>query len=192
MIDENPYSPPKSEDFRLPKSAYQPSKKQRMARVIIGISILSLLLALFNYISYLIEILITGKKIELIRFLISIGTFVISIIPSLFFSIFTEYHIEKIKNKKYYVLFWAFSIIIFSWIIIVLIGLVYYNDRLLSLSDYLGYLIGFVKGIHNNVSLSDFLYSIILYIIAVWITLVVLNKHRQYYKKKNFRQPETF
>lgn len=192
MIDENPYSPPKSEVFRLPKSAYQPSKKQRMARVIIGILILSLLLALFNYISYLIEILITGKKIELIRFLISIGTFVISIIPSLFFSIFTEYHIEKIKNKKYYVLFWAFSIIIFSWIIIVLIGLVYYNDRLLSLSAYLGYLIGFVKGIHNNVSLSDFLYSIILYIIAVWITLVVLNKHRQYYKKKNFRQPETF
>lgn len=107
LMEDNPYSPPKSTDFRLPENHYQPTKGQRISRIILCVLCMSVFFSLFCVVvviqpfSFLNDIIkdnsinpITGVimvSLASIRFIIP------AIIPIIVFSIFNTYHTPKNK-----------------------------------------------------------------------------------------------
>ena len=69
MIDNNPYSPPKSEDFRLPENNYQPTKGQKIRHILLGALYFSLLSSLLGCIVGAINMFFSGKEIQIIYFI---------------------------------------------------------------------------------------------------------------------------
>ena len=107
LMEDNPYSPPKPTDFRLPENHYQPTKGQRISRIILCVLCMSVFFSLFCFGALLIMIepdffsslneikdepmILIVVPIVCIRFIIP------AIIPIIVFSIFNTYHTPKNK-----------------------------------------------------------------------------------------------
>lgn len=200
LINENPYSPPKSEDFRQPENSnYQPTKGQRIGRIVLS----SIVFALSELVAYFVISLIAViiffvfKKIDFSTVILVLSQlnssynilnkmfiiygimFLVVILFGIVFFIFTEYYyFQKMKNKYVYIIKSSFLFIMLEFIIFMpIISVFYYHSF-----DFSLYL--------NRIIEKD-LYKLILTVlsvnIALWISLFVFEKHRKYYAKKSIQ-----
>ena len=189
LINETPYSPPKSTDFRQPENNYQPTKGQRIARIILGVFLISFSISFFQLIFILIknysfqEVLREFKEYPSVIAVLFFGFSLLYIIPSIIFSSFTEYYFLKIKSKICYIIVSSFliyigvtSILIFNFIL--------FNNQSFNMQSYFNSVIVSLK---DKKILFAYFYSILVIGIALWIYLFVFEKHRKYYAKKSIQ-----
>ena len=98
LTEENPYSPPKSNNFRLPENNYhQITKGQKIRHILLGAFWFSLLDSLLCCIVGIINMFFSGKEIHLIYYIpIFIVVFLFSFIVGSIFFTYYERHIKKL------------------------------------------------------------------------------------------------
>ena len=169
MIDENPYAPPKSslEDFSQLEIMVEPTNMQRLVRFILYPFLLpavATVLGVFIFYSIGFFYEKTGEfKLEYFKY--AYLTFLLlTIIQSILFSLFLEFHLFNNKNKNVYSLwggfFIAISVVLFLYIAV------------------------FKNEIRND-DIIGFCVIIGLLTISSYLTTLILNKHISYYNKKN-------
>ena len=164
MTEENPYAPPKSIDFRLPEQDYQPTKGQKIMRVILGTLCVPLLMAVIE-VGVLIGVsLVVNYQLRFfITFIaIFVGLYVISIVPNIIFAWVLEKYCPTVGKK-------IICAVIFSIIIATTVGLIslFLPDEHSFFAAMMGTLIAALP--------------------ATIITALILNAHYKYYKRKYFQ-----
>lgn len=187
MIDDNPYSPPKSEDFRLPENNYQPTKGQRITRIIMCFVLMWLIFIIIFIVSgglgNISEWVFTAKEMPfetlLVVFHLSIRFLVSLAIPLLIFSILNEYLTILSKSN-----FWYLFIYILVNAILISLSVFFFDfilDKFFSWRKWLVITFHFEFSFYNLNSLFSIWY------ITIFIVELILNIHYKYYAKKSFQ-----
>ena len=183
LTNENPYSPPKSADFRLPENNYQLTKGQKIRHILLGAFWFSLLNSLLCCIVSVINMFFSGKEIHLIYYIpIFIVIFLFSFIVGAIFFTYNERYIKKVKNKYTYSLVSSFVILIIQNTIIVFITWFF-------MTKYLNF--NFDLNLDNLFYIFTYMYvekkqwildieTFIIMAISIFITIKILDRHRDY------------
>ena len=158
--EENPYAPPKSSDFRLPENAYQPTKGQKIARIVLGTLLVPLLMFLFAMllgVDYRRTLDISFFVIVLVDF------YFMTIVQCFLFSWALEKYCPSIEKK-------IICVFIFSMIIAIMIPFL-----VIDLSN--------PAPAFFHMMIGSFMTALP----ATIITALLLHAHYQYYKKKYFQ-----
>lgn len=176
LTDENPYLPPKSEDFRQPEINRERTIGQKIRHIALAALVFSLLATLVNFILGAINLFYYGKEKNIIILsLISIGLFFTYYITGVLFSIIYERHISKVKNKYIYSLVIVF-ILFFIFQIIGVYGYIFFKyDYLFSLKQIF---YGLIKN-HTKIKIIiQDIETLIIMMISIFFTIKMLDKHR--------------
>ncbi|MBQ9182919.1 MAG: hypothetical protein IJ143_03970 [Neisseriaceae bacterium] len=178
-MNDNPYSPPLSADFRQPENNpnYQPTKKQSVARIALSAFVFALSFTLLCCLVALIRLFWeypvffqqTSNVVMFVSWIIEI--FMVAMIVGLIFSILTECRFNKIKNKYFYILTTAFFIIV----LYIFIFPIFYAT---NFNNYLYFL---VLMITDKQTILELTYSSLILIISLGLSFSVFSKHRKYY-----------
>lgn len=181
LINENRYAPPKSADFRLPENNYQPTKGQKIRHILLGALYFSLLSSLLGCIVGAINMFFSGKEIQIIYFIpIFIVMFLFSFIIGLIFCIYNEHHIKKVKNKYIYSLVSSFVILVIQSIIIIF-GILFFMAKYFNFDfnfDYLSKSLIYMYAKKKQWILD--IETFIIMAISIFITIKILDRHRDY------------
>lgn len=184
LINENPYSPPKSADFRQPENNnYQLTKGQKIRHILLGAFWFSLLNSLLCCIVSVINMFFSGKEINIIYFIpIFIVIFLFSFIVGAIFFTYNERYIKKVKNKYTYSLVSSFVILIIQNTIIVFITWFF-------MTKYLNF--NFDLNLDNLFYIFTYMYvekkqwildieTFMIMAISIFITIKILDRNRDY------------
>ncbi|MBQ9683625.1 MAG: hypothetical protein IJV35_10215 [Neisseriaceae bacterium] len=159
MIDENPYAPPKSTYYMQPEQDYQPTKGQKIMRIILGTLCVPLLVGLLNGMTKTL----LNSNFTLQSFLLDfIVVYVVLIVPNIIFAWVLEKYCPTIGKK-------IICSFIFSIIISIMIALI----AIFLPAEYELF--------------SVVMYYLIISLPATIITALILNAHYKYYKRKYFQ-----
>lgn len=159
MIDENPYAPPKSIYYMQPEQDYQPTKGQKIMRIILGTLCVPLLVGLLNGMTKTL----LNSNFTLQSFLLDfIVVYVVLIVPNIIFAWVLEKYCPTIGKK-------IICSFIFSIIISIMIALI----AIFLPAEYELF--------------SVVMYYLIISLPATIITALILNAHYKYYKRKYFQ-----
>ncbi|MBP3220420.1 MAG: hypothetical protein J6M43_00070 [Neisseriaceae bacterium] len=176
MID-NPYAPPKSENFKLPKL----TKGQKIRHILLGALSFSLLSTLLSGIFAVINLFFSGKEIQIyILCFVLIIPFLLSFIIGIIFSIYNERHIRKVKNRYIYSLISAIVILVIMNMILIF-GTLFFVAKYSNFDFNLDYL--FNALIHMYSKSKQWILDIetfIIIAISIFITIKILDRHRDY------------
>lgn len=166
MIDNNPYAPPKSSlDLGVSINDFQPTKKQRLARVFLGCILPSVLF--IPCCSFILDFLCRkfylNKSFNMSFFDYQIIDTILFIIPMLIVYTIVEYC--SFFNKYKIISFLIAGIFPVS-------------------------LISFIPAPWFNISRMEMILPYIEVSIAMIMTVLILNIHYKYYEKITFRQPK--
>lgn len=187
LTNENPYSPPKSADFRQPENNYQPIKGQRIRHILLGALSFSFLSSTLMTITTAINMFFDGDELQIIYFIpIFIIMFLIAFIVGIVFSIYNEYHIKKIKNKYIYSLVCGFVIYI-SLTLTVGFCVFFFVVDSFSLDKFLyAFLYALINTFSKTKQQIFAFEGIIILAISIFITIRILDRHRNYLYNKYF------
>ncbi|MBQ9259445.1 MAG: hypothetical protein IJ187_06300 [Neisseriaceae bacterium] len=159
MTDENPYAPPKSTYYMQPEQDYQPTKGQKIMRIILGTLCVPLLVGLLNGMTKTL----LNSNFTLQSFLLDfIVVYVVLIVPNIIFAWVLEKYCPTIGKK-------IICSFIFSIIISIMIALI----AIFLPAEYELF--------------SVVMYYLIISLPATIITALILNAHYKYYKRKYFQ-----
>ena len=182
LINEHPYSPPKSADFRQPENNnYQLTKGQKIRHILLGALSFSFLLSTLMTITTAINMFFDGKELQIIYFVpFLIIIFMCSFIIGIFFSIYNERHIKKIKNKYIYSLVCGFVIYISLTLTVVFCVFFFVVDSF-SLDKFLyAVLYSLISTFSKTKQQILAVEGIIILAISIFITIKILDRHRDY------------
>ncbi|MBR3482737.1 MAG: hypothetical protein IKH45_07665 [Neisseriaceae bacterium] len=164
MTDENPYAPPKSTYYMQPEQDYQPTKGQKIMRIILGTLCVPLLMTIIEIgVMIWVSFVVNYQLRFFITFMtIFIGLYIISIVPNVIFTWILEKYCPTIGKK----IICAF---IFSIIIAVTVGLIaiFLPDEHSFFAAMMGTFMAALP--------------------ATIITALILNAHYKYDKRKYFQ-----
>lgn len=159
MTDENPYAPPKSTYYMQPEQDYQPTKGQKIMRIILGTLCVPLLVGLLNGMTKTL----LNSNFTLQSFLLDfIVVYVVLIVPNIIFAWVLEKYCPTIGKK-------IICSFIFSIIISIMIALI----AIFLPAEYELF--------------SVVMYYLIISLPATIITALILNAHHKYDKRKYFQ-----
>ena len=159
MTDENPYAPPNSTYYMQPEQDYQPTKGQKIMRIILGTLCVPLLVGLLNGMTKTL----LNSNFTLQSFLLDfIVVYVVLIVPNIIFAWVLEKYCPTIGKK-------IICSFIFSIIISIMIALI----AIFLPAEYELF--------------SVVMYYLIISLPATIITALILNAHYKYYKRKYFQ-----
>ena len=167
MTDENPYAPPKSSDFRLPENAYQPTKGQKIARIVLGTLFVPLLMVVMIFLFARLLGVDYRQTLDISFFLffviVLVGFYFMSIVQSFLFSLTLEKYCPNIGKK-------IICVFIFSMIIAITIPF---------------FVIWLSNPTHSffHMMIGSFMTALP----ATMITALLLHIHRKYYEKQYFQ-----
>ena len=101
MTDENPYAPPKSTYYMQPEQDYQPTKGQKIMRIILGTLCVPLLMTIIEIgVMIWVSFVVNYQLRFFITFMtIFIGLYIISIVPNVIFTWILEKYCPTIGKK---------------------------------------------------------------------------------------------
>lgn len=182
LINENPYSPPKSADFRQPENNnYQLTKGQKIRHILLGAFWFSLLNSLLCCIVGVINMFFNGKEIHLIYYIpIFIVIFLFSFIVGAIFFTYNERYIKKVKNKYIYSLVSAFVVLVIQQVILIF-GTLFFTTKYFNIDfnlDFLFYIFTYMY-VKNKQWVLD-IETFMIIAISIFITIRILDRHRDY------------
>ena len=186
-MDENPYAPPLSADFRQPENNpnYQPTKKQRVARIALSAFVFALSIALVSGVFILVRLIwkypdfLQQIDALIMLVLLCIAIFLgMAILGSIFF-IFTEYRFNKMKNKYIYILSSA-CIFYILFIFILTISFFIFDNKPFNFNRYLSFMT-YYYSTDVKQRLLEFTEIIMVVSVAILLSFNVFSKHRKYY-----------
>lgn len=161
--EENPYAPPKSTDFRLPEQTYQPSKGQKITRIVLGTLLVPLLMVIILF-------MVIGNEYReilnipffLLFLIIWISMNIFTIVQSFLFSFVLEKYCPSILKKM---------LCAFLFTILIVITVPFIIATISPNHSFLYMTIG----------------AFMATLPATMITALILHAHHKYYEKKYFQ-----
>ena len=165
--EENPYAPPQSSDFRLPENAYQPTKGQKIARIVFGTLLVPLLIVIVLFLFAMLLGVDYRQTLYISFFLffvvVLVGIYFMTIVQSFLFSLTLEKYCSTIGKKIICSFIFAIIIAITAPLLVMWLSNPTHTFLHMAIGTFMG-------------SLP-----------ATMITALLLHAHYQYYKKKYFQ-----